>query len=165
MTENGETSKASGVCDIEPASTLFQLWPFGWEPLCCQCAVAECHWSRARRQTASTPLSYFSSPKLCPREDSVFLSRCLSMKLIPSSPDGLTILADNLQTQLLSGESSLAAAVKKPKRFCRVSVVCCFIIKLNVPPFFLPPAVLSKAGKRQLVIADKCFMNLNRLDY
>lgn len=117
-----------------------------------------------KQSAASTPLCYFSSPKVCPREDSFFLSHCLSMKLIPSSPDGLPIPADKLQTQLLSGESSLAAAVKKPKRFRRVCVVC-FIIKLNVPPFFLPPAVLSKAGKRQLVIADKCFMNLNRLDY
>lgn len=117
-----------------------------------------------RRQTASTPLCYFSSPKICPREDYFFLSHCLSMKLIPSSPDGLPILADKLQTQLLSGESSRGAAVKKPKRFRRVCVVC-FIIKLNVPPFLLPPAVLSKAGKWQLVIADKCFMNLNRLDY
>lgn len=88
-----------------------------------------------KQSAASTSLCYFSSPKICPREDSFFLSHCLSMKLIPSSPDGLPILADKLQTQLLSGESSLAAAVKKPKRFRRVCVVC-FIIKLNVPPFF-----------------------------
>lgn len=115
-----------------------------------------CSW--AKSQTASTPhccsLSFFLSTNF-PMWKFSQLSHCPSVKLNPSSPYGPSDPSG--QTAELQSPTSGSSAVQ-----CHVCVVC-FIIELNVPPFFfLPPAVLSKAGKRQLVIADKCFMNFNR---